>query len=114
MHPDSGGRRKRKNTLPQRSAKVARARGPERNPLQMYDIMLMFSQPTQSLSSFTEIVDTRFYNSEYFSDAVIFRQLKILKDYQNPALIIRAKMKAISQQLDVYSVASTNTSWFPD
>jgi len=52
--------------------------------------------------------------THFFSDAVIFRQLKIPKDYQNPALIIRAKMKAISQQLDVYSVASTNTSWLPD
>jgi hypothetical protein len=113
MHPGSGGPRKRKNTPPQRSAKVARAERarPTSNVRHNVDV---FMQPTESLSSLTEIVDTRFYNSEFFSDAVIFRQLKILKDYQNPALIIRAKMKAISQQLDVYSVALTNTSWLSD
>ncbi len=57
--------------------------------------------------------DTPFYNSEYFSNtlqstAAATSNAKLPANYKNPALVLRAKIKAISQQLDIYNVASTN------
>ena len=117
QEPAGGAGKKRKSChAEKRRTKIYRAHGPtDRAPLQMSDIMLMFSEPMDSLNTLTDIVDTPFYNSEYFSDAVVntaasIANTKLPKDYKNPLLIIRAKMKAISQQMDVFSVASTNST----
>ncbi len=60
-----------------------------------------------------DIVDTPFYNSEYFantfqSTAAATFNAKLPANYKNPPLVLRAKIKAISQQLEIYNVASTN------